>query len=363
MGKAVSLKENLDYLIRGACFLASGGGGRLEMAADIKEAILKGPKDVLMVDLEDLSNDVSICMVAGVGAPSAAAKFLDSPRRSFEALEKEAQKELEYVIPLETGAVNSLIPLLVAAWSDENVRLVNADGGGRAFPQIKMSSFALSPISCNPAVVAVEDSMETHIYHENDPQKLEDEIRGHAASGPSALASFVMNGAQVKKPGVSVASALQKAIDLGKAFDLPSHTERIQKIAEILKGRKVKPLIVNGKFTDRGPSIYDPYFDVRTVTLTGEGPLGPEVEICFVNESIAVRVEKQPIAMAPSMFCYLTTEGKPFTNAEVMKDWDRWMDIPVTLTMIDPAPEIAIHYEVETVFFQDLYNTYFLKGS
>ena len=351
MSEVVFSEEDLEYLIKGACFLGSGGGGPLDLARDIKEEILKGPKRVEMVDLEKVLEDDMICVVAGVGAPSAQARFSDSPLHSFELLEKEVRQKFQYVIPLETGAVNSLIPLLVAARSKVPVRLVNADGGGRSFPQIQMSTFALKSISCNPAVVVVED----RIFHTGKPQEMEDQIR--KGTGPSTLATFSMSGRDLKATECCVPKALQNAIDVGKALKLHPHEARIKQIGKILD-RTVTSLMLEGTFKDL-QQIKDPSFDVGTVTLSGESRWGSEIQICFVNENIAVRVGNKPIAMAPGMLCYLTTEGMPFTNAEVMKDWNTWKNVPVTLTLIDPAKEIAGGDEIR--FFQDIYDTYFLK--
>jgi DUF917 family protein len=166
-----------------------------------------------------------------------------------------------------------------------------------------------------------------------------------------------MSGRDLKAPERCVPKALRNAIDVGKALELYPHDARIEQIRKIL-GRSVTPLILKGTFTSRR-QIKDPSFDVGTVTLSGESPWGSEIQICFVNENIAVRVDKKPLAMAPSMICYLTTEGKPFTNAEVMKDWNTWKNVPVTLTLIEPAKEIA--GDDEKGYFQDIYNTYFFK--
>jgi DUF917 family protein len=114
--------------------------------------------------------------------------------------------------------------------------------------------------------------------------------------------------------------------------------------------------MVEGRFSPP-ERIPDPYFDVGTVTLSGKGPLGPEIQICFVNENIAVRVDKKPLRMAPDMLCYLSTEGEPFTNAELMKHWDTWKNKTVMLTLIEPAAEINRPEEIG--HFKQLYDKYF----
>jgi DUF917 family protein len=357
---ATFLRDDLDWLMKGACFLASGGGGPIDLAKEIKEEILNGPNPIEMVDLKDVKQDEELCMVAGVGAPTAEAKFKDSPLSAFSALERETKKQFKYVIPVETGAVNSLLPLLVVTRSEKKIRLVNADGGGRAFPQLKMSSFALNKISCNPAAVATENPQkEPAIFHIDDPQGLEDTLRG--GSGPSALATFRMNGVDLKGQDCCVPSALQNAIDVGMVLKISSYEERNAKIQKILR-RKVTPLLIKGKIK-KLCLIPDPCFDVGTVTVSGEGPshIPCTIKIFFVNENLAIQVGQEPLVMAPRMFCYLTTDGVPFSNAELIKDWHRFENAEITLTLIEPAA--AIDVDDERQYFKDLYETYFKNQS
>lgn len=141
-------KYDLDCLMRGGCFLGSGGGGGLRMARVVLNT-LESMAPVELTDLADIDDDEWICFVAGVGAPTAhqSTPFFKAPFNSVRELEKLTGREYRYVIFGETGAVNGLLPLLAAAQSDGTLKAVNADGGGRAFPQLKMCTFALGAIS------------------------------------------------------------------------------------------------------------------------------------------------------------------------------------------------------------------------
>jgi hypothetical protein len=124
-------------------------------------------------------------------------------------------------------------------------------------------------------------------------------------------------------------------------------------------GRPVTLLIVEGKIK-KLCLIPDSCFDVGMVTLSGTGPANKPctIKIYIVNENIAIRVDGK-LKMGPTMFCYITKEGQPFTNAELIKNWPKWQDATVTLTQIAPPKQIAGPEEEK--HFLDLYHKYFGK--
>ena len=362
-------RDDLDCLMRGACFLGSGGGGRLDIAQRIRDKILGG-SPVTAENLRDVPDDAFMCFVAGVGAPSGESTFCQSSLKSFRALEGEMQKEkgkdfhFQYVIPGETGAVNSVLPLLVPAQIGDSVRLVNADGGGRAFPLLEMCTFALdpTPIPCNPAAVANEDpNVPAVIFNPSTPQNLEQQIGSDPRfSHEAALATFVMNGKQAKAPGRSVDSAPRTAIEVGEALLLPSQECRIARIEQLFrkKGRWVFTL-GDGNFTHLEPK-QGKSCDVGTLTFIGTGwPEACSLEIDFVNENLATRLHLGSEVydwMAPWMFCYLSPAGDPLSNADVASEW-KGEKIPITLLAISPARESST--KQERTYFRNLYDKYF----
>ena len=51
-------------------------------------------------------------------------------------------------MPIEAGGVNSLLPLALAARL--GLPVIDADGMGRAFPELQMVTFHSGRCSCNP---------------------------------------------------------------------------------------------------------------------------------------------------------------------------------------------------------------------
>ncbi len=57
-------------------------------------------------------------------------------------------------MPVDVGGINSTIPLYVAA--RRGIPVVDADGQGRAFPELHMETFAVHGVSGTPMAIANE---------------------------------------------------------------------------------------------------------------------------------------------------------------------------------------------------------------
>ena len=111
-------KDDLKALIYGACFFASGGGGPISMALQF---LTKINKDVPLIQRQTLSANEKIVILADMGSPDAATegRGYTAPVNAYKTIsayikEKES-KDIAYFMPIETGAVNSLIPAAAVA--------------------------------------------------------------------------------------------------------------------------------------------------------------------------------------------------------------------------------------------------------
>lgn len=133
-------KEQLCDIAYGACFLASGGGGPLEVAHTlIENTISDGPEnDLRIVSVEEAAKDEDkvTAVVAYVGAPSSLGKIRKprAPLNAFDRLDaycrRNLGKSIGYVIPVESGAVSTVVPFLVAL--ERNLSVVDGDGARRS---------------------------------------------------------------------------------------------------------------------------------------------------------------------------------------------------------------------------------------
>lgn len=366
----------LENLMKGACFLGCGGGGSLDMANEVLETLKKLNKDknLSMVDLEDIEEDDYLCFIAGVGAPSAEVNspFSKSPLYSYENLvelfetDRSQISKFKYVIPGETGAMNSLLPLLVCAQSDKDIKIVNADGAGRALPQLKMCTYALSNIKCEPAVIANENG-EKIVLESQNPEDLDREIRDKMASNPgfkgaAILASFPMKGSDIKKDNCCVKSSIETTKNIGIALSEKNKKIRHDKLIKIFNEQCRKVLLFSEAYIKNFHSVTKNGFDVGIITLTGKN--WSENQSCvieFVNENLVAKFKWKGITCfslwAPAMLCFLDDKGEPLSNADIANIWNKSNSIPVSFIGI--TPDKGLDTDIEKKYFRDLHNDFF----
>ena len=100
---------------------------------------LSGGGEVKIVEIDELDDDAFIVCVAVMGAPVVMTEkvpCIASLERSLREIELRAGRKADALIPLEIGGINATVPLALAA--KLGLPVVNADGMGRAFPEIQM---------------------------------------------------------------------------------------------------------------------------------------------------------------------------------------------------------------------------------
>src|SRR5690606_73537 len=116
------------------------------------------------------------------------------------------------------------LPLAVAA--RRGLPVIDADGMGRAFPEIQMVTYNVYGVPIAPVVIA-NDHLESVVIESPDPKSVEDIGRAVAIRmGLSVMVScYPMSGADVKRTAVagtlSLALGIGRAIRIGRQGDDP----------------------------------------------------------------------------------------------------------------------------------------------
>ncbi|MDV6270648.1 DUF917 domain-containing protein [Rhodococcus globerulus] len=144
--------DDVDHLALGASFLASGGGGDPFLPLQMLRCALEKHGPVQLVDADAMNPEAALLPVAIGGSPSAVVEaFPGSPEIALlrEIVEKHLGRVCEAVLPIQTGPVNGLFPIVVAA--ELGLPCIDSDLMARCFPALEMSfltlaGFPLSPI-------------------------------------------------------------------------------------------------------------------------------------------------------------------------------------------------------------------------
>ena len=152
---------DLENLVKGATFLASGGGGTYDSAMLFVQNFTKKHyerTEVSIIDVDDIPENDSKCAIvlAYLGTPTKLKDAVtpDAAIQSVNTIQEELKKrgkELGYIVPIEVGGISTLVSCLVGA--KLNLTVINADGAGRAVPLLQMTTFATHGADVNPCVL------------------------------------------------------------------------------------------------------------------------------------------------------------------------------------------------------------------
>jgi DUF917 family protein len=148
---------SLRALARGCAVLGAGGGGDtyLGLLQALQATEDYGP--VSLVDLDELPDDDLIMPCGGIGAPTVSIEKIESGDegdRLRHYLEDLTGRRVAALMAGEIGGGNGLIPVTWAARL--GLPVADADGMGRAFPEVNQVTMHLAGISPSPAVMTDE---------------------------------------------------------------------------------------------------------------------------------------------------------------------------------------------------------------
>jgi DUF917 family protein len=310
--------DDLDDISRGAAILGTGGGGDPYIGKLLAASALREHGPVRLAPLDGLAEDAAVLPVAMMGAPTVMVEKLPAVEQiglAATALATYLGREVTHLACCEAGGVNSLIP--VAAAAQLGLPLVDADGMGRAFPEIQMVLPTLYGISATPMSIADEkgnrgvlDTVDNH-WAERFARSVTVDM------GCSAMiSSYAMTGGQAREslvPGtLSLCAELGALVRAARA----AHTDPVDAVVRRLGGRR----LFTGKVVD---------VERRTVTgfargearLDGmDGDTGAKLTLHFQNEHLIAEQDGAPVATGPDLICTLdretgdavTTEGLRF---------------------------------------------------
>lgn len=336
----LNYQDICDMLV-GATFLASGGGGPL----DISMKMLEEYKDAVveMYDDNEVSNDKYAAIVAAMGAPSEASKrdFNKILTHTIEFMKREAMaldepKEVRYILPIEFGGFNTFAPIYLALLNPD-IKLLNADGSGRAVPGLNTTLVSINGASITPFVMANEnnDCIDIQLADAKDATSCEEVCRSLCSSSLyqsiSGVAGWLMKPQEVNDYAIS--NDLSYALRVGQCirrYKEESASGRCQEKSIFRYMQNHDPSIEVKSLADNEANLT--VFYKSEVTSNGSFDVGkiyiiesnnPSYitmwEIHFINESLVVYKHGEPYMTAPDIVCIFDEETKmPLSNDYIL---------------------------------------------
>jgi DUF917 family protein len=306
--------DDVEAIAIGAGILGTGGGGNPYLGSLHLRRVLEAEGAQTLIAPAALPDDAFLALVGMIGAPTAGIEKLKEGTelvRAMRLLEDHLKRRFDAVVIAEIGGSNAIGPVITGLQA--GIPTVDADGMGRAFPELQMSSFLFrGDVAVTPLAMVDAGDSSAVIPHTVGAVWAERLARNLATSmGASAgLAGVVMTGAQVK--AYCVPHTLSLAHRLG---------ERV--LAARSAGEDVPAVIaagLGGRLLQRG-KIVDVFrrttrgFARGNLTIEGFGANRPRLGIDFQNEYLIAYLNGEVIATVPDLICIVTEEsGEPITT-------------------------------------------------
>jgi DUF917 family protein len=295
--------DSLRAQARGCAVLGAGGGGDpyLGLLQALQATEDYGP--VPLVDIDELPGDSLIMPCGSIGAPTVSIEKIengDEGGRLREHLEFVTGGQVAALMAAEIGGSNGLLPV---AWAARmGLPLVDADGMGRAFPEVPQVTMYLAGISPSPAVMTDERG-NLIVFRAISGHWIERLERAAAVEfgGAASSTEFSLTAAQART--ATVRNSVSLAIRIGEAVAHAKGSPVAALIAEIGAFR-----LLSGKISDVERRTTSGF--VRgSVVVEGLGDdAGRLLRLELQNENLVALERGRVLASVPDLISVLDSE-------------------------------------------------------
>lgn len=313
---------DLEHLACGAAVLGTGGGGDPYLGMLLVARALDEHGPVTVVGPDELDDDGLVVPTAGMGAPTVEVEKIPSGAEAtvaLRALERHLGRAAVATMPAECGGANAMVPLLVGAQT--GLPVVDADGMGRAFPELHMVTFGVHGLAGSPMAIADERGGVAIVDTGGDNRRLEWLARGLTVQmgGSAMVAAYPMSVADVRR--TAVRGTLSLSLRIGRAIRSAQSANRdpFADLAEALTGTVYRhgESVFGGKVVDVDRRTTAGFVRGRA-RISAFGGSAAECELTFQNEHLMARIDGRAAAVVPDLIVVLDADsGEPITTEQL----------------------------------------------
>lgn len=363
---------DIKSFIDGSTIMAAGGGGSPSVAVKLWSQYFDVSDTVTLNDVGDIEvgKGYSAASVGAIGSP---AKLFDLPdplglpRNAYAALDltfNELQTPINYLMPIEVGAINGLYAFLLAAElnnidPDNHVSVLNVDGGGRSVPTLPLLIYSYFPnvYDQKAAVSSPDSTIEPPLPFPSEWALLTAPAGNQARIEATILA--MLSGADSPYNGAAgygsfyakadniaisppVTGQIKVAHDAGSAYQVSPTGSAV--VASLNDSGRVAKVIFSGTVTDI--TLDTQGLDYGVVTVTGSGSYeNDEFMIQYENENICAYKKSysasSPYVLGPDSVAYVPTSGVVFDNSDLYNIFKQGQKPKVDIVGIQASPQIT----------------------
>lgn len=300
-------EADIDRIAIGCGILGTGGGGSTYHGLLRAKALMREGKRIRMVRPADMAPDAQVLGIGGIGAPTVGIEKIAEGNegvRLLRALEHHLGHRIDALLGDEIGGGNGIAPMLTAAMVD--IPVIDADGMGRAFPEVQMTTFFIHGQAVQPAGLADADGNVMIVTEATTPKMLEKLLRaGTIAMGCTALMTTApMSGDFVARFGVPHTTS--QAWSLGDAV-LAARAAKADPLEAILK-QSGGVRLMRGKVTDISRRVMAGFTRGKLTVAGLDADAGRSLVVDIQNEYLVARESERIITMVPDLICIVDSE-------------------------------------------------------
>jgi DUF917 family protein len=299
----------LRDIARGAAVLGTGGGGDPYVGRLLAESAIRAHGPVRLLEVDEVPGDALVVASAMIGAPTVMLEKLPAggeASSAMRALEEVLGRPVTHTVSIEAGGLNSTIPFVTAA--ELGLPVVDADGMGRAFPEVQMVLCTLAGVDASPLALADEKGNALVMRTVSNAWAERFARSATVEMGASAMmAVYALAGAQLEQAMVAGTITLCEELGALIRHERAAHGDGVGAVIERLRGRA----LISGKVVDVARRT-EGGFARGEALLVGDGC---SLKLHFQNEHLLAVLDGEVVASTPDLIVVLDAEtGEPVTT-------------------------------------------------
>jgi DUF917 family protein len=303
----------LRDIARGAAVLGTGGGGDPYVGRLLAEQAMRETGPVTLVEVDEVAADAVVVPSSMIGAPTVMVEKLPAGTEApaaMRALESVLGRTVTHTVSIEAGGINSMVPFATAAAL--GLPVVDADGMGRAFPEVQMVLCTLAGVQAAPLALGDEKG-NSLVMRTIDNAWAERFARSATIDMGCAamMALYALAGDQLRDALVPGTITLCEELGALIRAERAAHGDPVGAVVDRLDGR----LLVTAKVADVARRT-EGGFARGEALLRGLGDDGgAELRLHFQNEHLMATLDGRVMATTPDLIIVLDAEtGEPVTT-------------------------------------------------
>ncbi|MGQ0668065.1 MAG: DUF917 domain-containing protein [Actinomycetota bacterium] len=294
----------LRAIARGAAVLGAGGGGDPLIGLLMSLQAFEDFGPVELVDLDDLPGDGLLLPCGGMGAPTVSIEKIDNGsegERLREMVEAAFGRPVVAVMASEIGGSNSLVPV---AWAARmRLPVVDADGMGRAFPELPQVTMHVAGISPSPGFLTDErgNVLVTRAVSGEWLERIHRKVTMEAG-GSAATAEYILTIEQART--ATVRGSVSLAMRIGRTIT-HAQVDPVAALVEELRAFR----LVTGKVVDVERRTTGGFVFGHALVEGLRGDVGRTVKLEIQNENLVALEGYRVLASVPDLITVLDSES------------------------------------------------------